>query len=349
MINKSAELKSNRNSAFELLRIIMMLGIVFSHFAFGKNFNFPVMSITLNKLWIQFLIMGGKLGVNTFVLISGYFLIYSDGLKIKRILGIWSKMIFYSLAMFIMSIYLGFIKFSVTGAINAFLPVIKGRWWFASTYFMLYLIHPYINLLIKNLTKRQYEEMLILLTICWVIVPTLTNSFLGCNGLLWFAYLYSIAGYIRLHADNFGSTKFIWLAVLLIILNFLLAVVFDLIGLKMNIKIFAEHPLHFFNTQMLPTVLIPVCLLIGFSHLDLGYCPVINIIASATFAVYMIHTEGVLYVILWRDIVRTLSFQDSNYLIPYSLGVVLLIYISCTLIELARSKVFKIISGGRLS
>ena len=35
-------------------------------------------------------------------------------------------MIFYSLAMFIMSIYLGFIKFSVTGAINAFLPVIKG-------------------------------------------------------------------------------------------------------------------------------------------------------------------------------------------------------------------------------
>ena len=62
-----------RKSNFELLRIIAMIMIVFHHFAIFSESKFDINLITLNRLWNQFIRMGGKIGVNIFVLISGYF------------------------------------------------------------------------------------------------------------------------------------------------------------------------------------------------------------------------------------------------------------------------------------
>ena len=52
--------RQERFSNIELLRIIAMIMIVASHFSEHGNFNCPMNTITINRLWIQFL--GG--GVN---------------------------------------------------------------------------------------------------------------------------------------------------------------------------------------------------------------------------------------------------------------------------------------------
>ena len=335
-----------RNSSFELLRIIAMLGIVASYFAYG-NFSFPKDSIMLNGLWIQLIIMGGKLGVHIFVLISGYFLIESGRIKIRKLAGMWAAMLFYSVMFCFAFVMSGAVSFSGKEALYAFMPLTKSRWWFLTVYFMLYLLHPYINTMLKNLSKSEYEKMLLIMTFCWSVVPTFTNSFLASDDLIWFIYLYSISGYIRLWADDFGSRKYIWLSVMLIALNFLIVIIFDVIGLK--VRMFAEHPLHLYNTQMLPTLLIPVCILMGFKHLNMKYSRFINVTASATIGVYMIHTDKFFSRYMWDEIFRINSFQNSPYLIPYSIAVILVIYVSCTLIELTRSKIFRALSCGRLS
>lgn len=59
--------KNNRNSAIELLRIIAMLMIVFHHFGVHGGFVFKSGMISLPHLWYNFIIMGGKIGVNIFV------------------------------------------------------------------------------------------------------------------------------------------------------------------------------------------------------------------------------------------------------------------------------------------
>ena len=65
------KLKINRQSNIELLRIIAMIFIIAHHFAVHGGFNFSTDIITVNSLWIQFIKIGGKIGVNIFVLISG--------------------------------------------------------------------------------------------------------------------------------------------------------------------------------------------------------------------------------------------------------------------------------------
>lgn len=87
----------NRNSSIELLRIISMILIVFHHFAFHGGFKWQTNSVTISHFWYNFIYGGGKIGVNIFVLISGYFLIdrkTSVFSYIRRILKFWGQVFF---------------------------------------------------------------------------------------------------------------------------------------------------------------------------------------------------------------------------------------------------------------
>ena len=96
-------------------------------------------------------------------------------------------------------------------------------------------------------------------------------------------------------------------------------------------------------------VLSSICLFIAFKNLKVKYIRAVNIIASATFGVYLIHDNNFVRPFLWHTVFKNASFQESPYLIPYSIAVILTVYISCTVIELIRAKLFKLLSGGRLS
>ena len=67
----SVKAKSLRNSSVELLRIISMVMIVFHHFAVHGGFKWDANAVTIPHFWYNFIIMGGKIGVDIFVLISG--------------------------------------------------------------------------------------------------------------------------------------------------------------------------------------------------------------------------------------------------------------------------------------
>lgn len=67
-------------SNFELLRIVSMVLIIAHRYTLHSGFSFDTASISLRR----FLSFGGKIGVNLFVLISGYFLLNS-AFRSKRI------------------------------------------------------------------------------------------------------------------------------------------------------------------------------------------------------------------------------------------------------------------------
>lgn len=50
---------SSRDSRFELLRIISMFLIVLSHFGAHGKFDLFSNNISINKLWLQLICMGG--------------------------------------------------------------------------------------------------------------------------------------------------------------------------------------------------------------------------------------------------------------------------------------------------
>ena len=97
-MEKVEEKNIERKSNFELLRIIAMFMIIFHHISVHSNFNNLT---TTNLLYLKFIQIGGKIGVNIFVLISGYFLINTERIKINKIFKLWGQMLFYSLLIYI--------------------------------------------------------------------------------------------------------------------------------------------------------------------------------------------------------------------------------------------------------
>ena len=327
-----------RNSSIELLRIISMVMIMFHHFAYHGNFEWNYNEITIPHLWYNFILMGGKVGVNIFVLISGFFLIENTErlFQPKKLLKFWGQVVFYSITTYFLSIVLQINNFDIKQIIKICFPITYPGWWFASTYFMLYLIHPFLNKLLHDLNKNVYQYLILLLVLCWSIIPTLTTQLFESNSLLWFITLYVIAGYAKIYGFNerLKSKHYFFLFLIVLVCSYLISVSFLVLGTKRNEL--AVHAIDFFGMERFPILLMALFLFMTFAKLKIKYTKWINVIASATFGVYLIHDSSYIRYYIWWNIFKINQYQESLFLIPYSILVVFIIYVLCTGIEMVR-------------
>ena len=330
-----------RQSNLELLRIVAMVIIVMHHFGIHGEFSFSSETISINRLWIQFITMGGRLGVNIFVLISGYFLVSTSSIRTIKVLKLWGQIFFYSITIFFVFSVLGLRPFSIAELIRHLAPIIYSQWWFASLYFVLYLLTPYINRLLRTFDKKQYICFLALLIFMWSIVPTFTMQTLYSNYLLWFIVTYSIAGYFKIFGvkTKLTGVQLIGLSITGILLTFSVVVLFDILGTK--IPFFSENALYLYEMNMAPMWIIAVLMFLGFSKLDIGHSKILNMISSATFGVYLIHDNLYMRPFLWERVFKNASYVNSRLLIPFSLIVVFVVFVGCSIIELGRIYIFE--------
>ncbi|MBD5098257.1 MAG: acyltransferase [Clostridiales bacterium] len=333
--------RAERQSNIELLRIIAMLMIIICHFSTHGGFQFPSGELSVNRLWTQCLTFGGNLGVDIFVLISGYFLISSARFKTDKALKLALQIFTYSVLFLAVFTLAGANPYGIRTVITCLFPITYSGWWFASTYFILYLISPYLNKLLRGLDKQDYQKMLALLTVCWCIIPTFSGSAYGSSYLLWFAYLYAVSAYIRLHVEKIaiGPRAAFLGAFAAMLTAFLAFVISDLFESRIpSIGNLAAYVIHM---QRLPTVLTALFLFLGFLQIDIGCNRAVNQISSATFGVYLIHENNFVRPFLWGTLFQNASFADSPFLIPYSLAATLIVFVCCTLIELSRMAVLE--------
>ena len=330
----------NRNTSIELLRIISMIMIMFHHFAYHGNFEWNFNEVTLPHLWYDFILMGGKVGVDIFVLISGYFLIENTEklFQPKKLLKFWGQVVFYSIMTYLLSVMLRLNAFEIKQLIKVCLPITYPGWWFASTYFMLYLIHPFLNKLLHGLSKTEYQYLILMMVLCWSIIPTATTQLFESNSLLWFVTLYGIAGYVNLYGGNqkLQSKHYFSLYFMVLIITYTVSTTFLFLGTKK--EEWSTHEIDFFEIERLPILLMAITLFMGFVTLKMNYHKWINMIASATFGVYLIHDSSYIRYYLWTNIFKINQYQDSTFLILYSILVVFILYVSCTMIDLIRKK-----------
>lgn len=330
----------NRNTLIELLRIISMIMIMFHHFAYHGNFEWNFNEVTLPHLWYDFILMGGKVGVDIFVLISGYFLIENTEklFQPKKLLKFWGQVVFYSIMTYLLSVMLRLNAFEIKQLIKVCLPITYPGWWFASTYFMLYLIHPFLNKLLHGLSKTEYQYLILMMVLCWSIIPTATTQLFESNSLLWFVTLYGIAGYVNLYGGNqkLQSKHYFSLYFMVLIITYTVSTTFLFLGTKK--EEWSTHAIDFFEIERLPILLMAITLFMGFVTLKMNYHKWINMIASATFGVYLIHDSSYIRYYLWTNIFKINQYQDSTFLILYSILVVFILYVSCTMIDLIRKK-----------
>lgn len=327
-----------RNTSFELLRIISMFFITICHFATHGDFSFDTQCISIPRIWWYFIEMGGTFGVDVFVLISGYFLILdeADIPNFKRLLKIWGQLVFYAIGIYAILCFLGFYEFSLLHLIKLFFPITTDHWWFASTYFILYMIHPYINMFLNCISKRVFQNFILLTLFIWCFLPTITSVKYQSNNLIWFIILYSVAAYIRLYGLNshYNAHNYFWGWILFSLLRFGSSIIIITIGTR--ISSIANYSLAFYGRQSMLTFMSALCFFMFFKNIRISQSKIINTIASASFGVYLIQEHNSLRPILWLTIIQNNKFQESSFLIIYSIISALSVYVICSIIDLIR-------------
>ena len=123
-------------------------------------------------------------------------------------------------------------------------------------------------------------------------------------------------------------------AAISLLLGYLLTISIMLLGTRW--EYFSGKITRFHGMNMLPQVLSSVFLLQAFANWRIGSRKWINRISSATFGVYLIHDNGLIRPLLWKNLFHVADYQDSLAIIPYSIAVVLTSFAGCALVDLLR-------------
>lgn len=331
-------IKSKRNSNLELLRIISMILIVSYHYAI-HGFDRNLLNYNYNKYIIDILMIGGKLGVNCFVLISAYFMIESK-ITLKKLMKLWMEIWFYSITILIIFytwlVPDNFISFNVI--IKNIFPVVYSQYWFMTNYIVLMILSPYLNKCIKIVGKEIHQNLILVLTIMWsIIMMIFPKSNLGFSNIGWFILLYLIAAYIRLYInlslDYICHLKRLLAGIAIYLISIL---IFNLTGDILNNKFLLKGSVYLADPKSIVLLFISVELLMMFLSIKKWSNKFVNIIASATLGVYLIHDNNFVRPYLWKDLLDNQSMYHSEYLIFHAICSIILVYIICTIIDLLR-------------
>ena len=153
-----------RLSNFELLRIICITLIMLMHLVVSAVSS----NNTLNEILLLAINTIGNTGVTTFILISGYFGIKFSFKKLYHTLAvIW----FYSIISYLFELFFLDKSVQISDIITAICPVTRNKYWFMTSYIILFCISPYLNK-IKFITKEKFQSLLGILCLIFIIIPT---------------------------------------------------------------------------------------------------------------------------------------------------------------------------------
>ncbi len=194
-----------RQTGFELLRIIAMLMILPLHYntAAGTLLTLgePADKINVFATLVESFCISG---VNTYVLISGYFMSQSK-VKPSHLIKLLCQVYFYtiliSMALMIAGIYVINPGESMYKLIEYFFPISSEHYWYVTAYVIMFVLSPVMNAAVEKLSRKQLKVVIMgmLLWFCVIksFVPVMFVTDHHGYDYSWFLCLYLIAAYIR--------------------------------------------------------------------------------------------------------------------------------------------------------
>ena len=330
-----------------MLRIVSIIMIIACHSIYHNTTLSFDENISANKLLYDIFHYGGELGVNCFILISGYFL-PTTTFKLKK------------LVLMILQVYLYFYGCRTTtilftkAPIDAydfsswFFPILQCQWWFVTAYLLVYTISPFLQKLILAMNKKEFEILICSQLFIWCVFPTVFLSFVGkptASMEFYSRYIFMIlfifiGAYIRIYGFSVFSTVlkslsvFAGTAVLLFSYILLTEIFFH----------DTDSAVRFFDNNSLFQVILSLSLFCFFKDLHIGYHPRINRIARCVFGIYLLH-EGPFKWNIWHKVFVFTGLENNNLLFPRIICAVVVLMFAGIIIEFCRQPFEKYISN----
>lgn len=303
--------------------------------------------LSANSIFALIFGWGGKTGINCFVLITGYFMCQSD-ISIRKFLKLFLEVEFYKVVINLVFFASGYETFSVQLLFRRLVPVYGIGTDFTQSYLIFFFFIPYLNLLIKNMNEKFHRNLVILCLVTDSLIQTVFLAPKAFTYVGWFMSLYFIASYIRkcsegeyrnnIISKEFVNNRKIWgrATVLSLFLSWGSVVYgawyYSVSGKNYIYSLVAD-------SNRLFAVMTAVSAFLFFKNLDMKYSKVINVIASATFGVLLIHANSdTMRKWLWMDTLQNVNAYHSDFIffVCHAFVSVFLVFMIGVLIDLFR-------------
>lgn len=353
-IAKEQKVNNPRIASIELLRSVAMLMVITLHYLDKGGILVPIMekqSFAGLCAWLleSFCIVA----VNTYVLVSGYFLVES-GFKLRRLIMLVAQLLFYSLLVPAVLVLCGVIpasEITLYHILNYIFPVQMEHYWFATAYILMYLFVPILSVGVKQLTKKQLQTTIILLIVVFSVgksvLPFQMTIDVHGYDVVWFLCLFLIAAYIRLY----GALKIqkSWQGFLLYgvssICTFVLANFIAFISNRLGkFEYFASLT---FNYNHILCLLGAIGLFLGFLYWKMPEGRIAAFarkIAPYTFGVYLLHENREIRY-LWPEWLGTNKFTEGTWSVFHWLISIIAVFVVGIIVDYLRSILFKVIEN----
>lgn len=325
-------MNKERNSNIELLRIICMLFVIAGHVIMKyKNDTLGTSEYYISNILRSFFMVA----VNCFIIISGYF-----GIKLnfKKLIKISIQVSFYSITIYLITIFWGIHDINIKKDILILFPIITKRYWYITIYFVLCLISPLLNIIVKSLNKQQYKYLIIGLFILFYFLPTISYTINAPTitadsgyGIVNFICLYFLGRYISLHykeskSSAFYAIGFIISSLILFLSNHILTLV---LGFYFNSFISYDTIFCFISAFML---------FMTFKKLSFT-SNIINNLSKYALVAFLIHMHPTFIDYLFYNIFKIDKYFGIEYL-TIILIIPIIVYGFSWIIEFIRVKLF---------
>lgn len=319
-----------RNSNYELLRIIAVFGIVCMH-SFGSVAEYltganQVVYIFINSIF--------DTGVTCFILISGY---YGIKLNIKKMVTLAFMVFFYSVCGIGCS-YLTGADIGMEELVKSFVPILSRKYWFVSCYFWLTALAPFLNRIPDSMKKSGFEKLLCTMLLLFSIIPTFLYFEImqdSGRGMAHMILIYLLGRYLNIYRKDACKKSTLWIILLISVGSTFI--------LNLSLTILTGRYFAPFTRNCSLTIIISaIALLLLFGTIQIQK-RWLNALASNVLAIYVFErsVRGVLdyYMFSLGD------YVGKGYFICIVLAYALLVAGICIIIEMIRKLVFgKLIS-----
>lgn len=325
-----------RESNIELLRIVTMLllmGVHANYVALGTPNASDIIENPTNAFFRILTENICIVGVNVFVLISGWFGIRY---KAKGLCNLLFQCLFFSIAVYIIYFITGRVEFNRINIMSSFL-LYKNAYWFVWAYLILYVIAPMLNTFIEYSDRKTFKRTLIMY---WTIEMTV-YLFTSCGYFnsgyspLHFIGLYLLSRYYNLYVKNYN--KWICLATyaLCVICNTLICFLPTMLFGKENstlssISVAYTGPFNIIGA---------LSLLLFFTRLKIK-SKIINWISISCLTVYIIHSHECVYLQYRAAALYIYNNYSGVIFFAVIIAFILSVFIACILIDKVRIYIF---------
>lgn len=356
-MKETTNIKKERLSNFELMRIVSMFMIVIWHVILHSSIKEYTLGATNFTVWVIYIVF--CIHVDSFLLLTGYFQ-YDKEFKIKKVWNLFSRAWFYKVLFVCLFTILGIETLTSVQFVDEILPLSKiNDYWFINLYLVLYILSPFINLLIKNMDQKMHRNLILILILLFSIIPFLSkNMFINQSGysISHFIVMYIIGAYLHKYPikdsyyfKNFTRKKrqiiFLSLTIFFALLNVLLYTFSQvLLTFKNPFLLELETMITTFrNLYNSPIVILQaICYLLFFETLNIK-SKFINYVSALTLGIYMVHENHHVYNFIYHYIgFDSLENMMSSTLIIKIFVLGAIIFIVSAIIEIITQNIFKL-------